>query len=146
MFEAKKPIVFDFDKHFQYVNKTLRENFLTSTISKTMDYVHFTRSDILVFKNTWGRVIDKVIQMNLGEWGGLVTFQSQDTSKMIVPFHNKQNLDMVQAIALDENLSNSPAILQESFNNIFFATKIEQIEFDETLCTLYGLNKRLIFT
>ena len=145
MFEAKKPIVFDFDKHFQYVNKTLRENFLTNTISKTMDYVHFTRSDILVFKNTWGRVIDKVIQMNLGEWGGLVTFQSQDTSKMIVPFHNKQNLDMVQAIALDENLSNSPAILQESFNNIFFATKIEQIEFDETLCTLYGLNKRLIF-
>ena len=145
LFNGKRTLVFDFDKHFKYVNDTLREKFLTDAILKTMDEIKFTRADMVVFKNVWGRIKEKITTMNSGEWGGLITFQRHEELRVITPFHNKNNLETIQAIALAENVSEGPLILQQAFRDIFFGTRIEQIEFDDTLSTLYGVDSLLNF-
>ena len=145
LFDIKKRIVFDFDKHFKTLNQLLREQFLTDVIMKTMETVKYTRGDMITFKNSFTKIKDTIIRMNSGEWGGLITFERQQESRVISPFHNNENIQTLQAIALSENIKESPLILRQSFENICFRTKIEQLECDETLSILYGVERRVNF-
>ena len=145
LFDVKRRIVFDFDKHFRLVNELLREQFLTDVIMKTMETVKSSRNDMITFKNSFTKIKNDIIRMNSGEWGGLITFERWNESRVISPFHNNENIQTLQAIALAENITESPLILQKSFENICFGTQIEQLDFDETLSILYDVQRSINF-
>ena len=145
LFDAKKRMVFDFDKHFKFLNESLREQFLTDVIMKTIETVEYTRKDMMIFKVSFTKIKNYIIRMNSDEWGGLITFKRVYESRVITPFHNDENIQMIHTIALAENIEESSSIFKKSFENIFLKAKLERMELDETLSNLYGVGTTLNF-
>ena len=142
VFNFRSRNTFNYDSIIRHINILLLKQFLSGIRVKTIEsFGNPTADDIVDLDEFLIFLVNNRARFGFVGWGGLLTLKRKNAKLVISPFHKNLNKSMFQKI--DQRIQNSThsSLTKKACHDLFFESSLKSLQFNTTLCNLFGLKK-----
>merc|ERR1712223_2123520 len=143
LFHQKHTLI-NYATDIRYINRVLFHSFLTK-LKKDMISLRKDGENVNNIDDKIQKIIKDKQNMNLKQFGGLVTIQKNGEYLKLTPFHSpkyrkkfesfQQEMIKIKSESIEES-----TMLKYIFDNVFPTLTVTRVSFNDVLCKLFGAN------
>ena len=144
VFNQNNDEAFNYEELIDAINYLLLNDFLNIIKHRVLNLkITFTEEDETDLEDLLKYLKYHRKELGFDSWGGLITLHRQGKKLLVKEFHTVQNKQHMERFAQKiQSITGSP-LVKQAFNDIFFMSSIDNISFNSTLATLFGLNSEV---
>ena len=144
IFNQNNDVAFNYEQLIDGINYLLLNDFLNIIKQRVLNLkITFTEEDVKDLEDLLKYLKYHRKELGFDSWGGLLTLHRKSKKILVKKFHTVQNKQHMEKFAQRiQTISGSP-LVKHAFNDIFFMSSIDNVSFNSTLASLFGIESEV---